>query len=90
LLIQTSGNFPTVTRVLLTKIPADDDKKSYVYDNHVFHYVVDDSIIYLCMVRVHQPPLGVAASHLVGFMQADGQERRIPFAFLEDVKNRFK
>jgi vesicle-associated membrane protein 7 len=23
-------------------------------------------------------------------MQADGQERRIPFAFLEDIKNRFK
>ena len=28
----TSGNFPTVTRVLLAKIPAEDSKMSYVYD----------------------------------------------------------
>jgi vesicle-associated membrane protein 7 len=29
----TSGNFPTVTRVLLAKIPVDQDgKMSYVYD----------------------------------------------------------
>jgi len=66
----TSGNFPTVTRVLLSKIPPEDSKMSYVYDNHVFHYIVDDAITYLCM--------------------ADSQERRIPFAFLEDIKNRFK
>lgn len=28
----TSGNFPNVTRVLLSKIPAQDGKMSYVYD----------------------------------------------------------
>jgi vesicle-associated membrane protein 7 len=66
----TSGNFPTVTRLLLQKIPPDDGKMSYVYDSHVFHYLVADGITYLCM--------------------ADSQERRIPFAFLEDIKNRFK
>ena len=30
----TSGNFPTVTRVLLGKIPARDGKMSYVYDKY--------------------------------------------------------
>ncbi|KDO19185.1 hypothetical protein SPRG_14796 [Saprolegnia parasitica CBS 223.65] len=45
----SSGNFPTVTRVLLAKIPLDDSKMSYVYDKHVFHYVVKDGITYLCM-----------------------------------------
>ncbi|OQR91263.1 vesicle-associated membrane protein [Achlya hypogyna] len=45
----SSGNFPTVTRVLLAKIPAEDSKMSYVYDKHVFHYVVKDGITYLCM-----------------------------------------
>ena len=40
----TSGNFPTVTRVLLSKIPPQDGKMSYVYDKYVFHYVVDVSI----------------------------------------------
>ena len=47
----TSGNFPTVTRVLLAKIPETDSKMSYVYDSHVFHYVVEDGITYLCMAR---------------------------------------
>eukprot|EP00565_Helicotheca_tamesis_P000523 CAMPEP_0185726552 /NCGR_PEP_ID=MMETSP1171-20130828/2502_1 /TAXON_ID=374046 /ORGANISM="Helicotheca tamensis, Strain CCMP826" /LENGTH=187 /DNA_ID=CAMNT_0028394935 /DNA_START=184 /DNA_END=744 /DNA_ORIENTATION=- len=45
----TSGNFPTVTRVLLSKIPATDGKMTYVYDEHVFHYVVESGICYLCM-----------------------------------------
>jgi len=67
----TSGNFTTVTRRILEKIPPNDNKMSYVYDRHIFHYVVDDGISYLCL-----------ADEEFG--------RRIPFAFLEDVKNRFK
>uniref|UniRef100_K3WXG3 V-SNARE coiled-coil homology domain-containing protein n=1 Tax=Globisporangium ultimum (strain ATCC 200006 / CBS 805.95 / DAOM BR144) TaxID=431595 RepID=K3WXG3_GLOUD len=45
----SSGNFPTVTRVLLAKIPSNDGRMSYVYDKHIFHYIVEDQIIYLCM-----------------------------------------
>ena len=45
----TSGNFPTVTRVLLSKISPQDNKMSYVYDKHVFHYIVQNSITFLCM-----------------------------------------
>jgi vesicle-associated membrane protein 7 len=44
-----SGNFPTVTRVLLAKIPDQDGKMSYVYDQHVFHYIVQDGMTFLCM-----------------------------------------
>jgi hypothetical protein len=43
------GNFPTVTRILLAKIPANDAKMSYVYDSHTFHYIVDNGIIFLCL-----------------------------------------
>lgn len=68
----TSGNFPTVTRMLLAKIPAQDGKMSYVYDSSTtFHYIVDSGITYLCM-----------ASEMT--------KRRIPFAFLEDIRIRFK
>jgi len=67
----TSGNFTTVTRRILEKIPGQDAKMSYVYDRHIFHYIVEDGITYLCM-----------ADEEFG--------RRIPFAFLEDIKNRFK
>jgi hypothetical protein len=45
----SSGNFPTVTRVLLAKIPEHDSKMSYVYDKYVFHYVVDQGLTFLCM-----------------------------------------
>ena len=46
----SSGNFPTVTRVLLAKIDTTTDSKmSYVYDQHVFHYMVDNGITFLCM-----------------------------------------
>ena len=45
----TSGNFPSVTRVLLSKITDKDSKMSYVYDQHVFHYVTCEGITYLCM-----------------------------------------
>jgi len=67
----TSGNFTTVTRRILEKIPPQDAKMSYVYDRHIFHYIVEDGITYLCM-----------ADEEFG--------RRIPFAFLEDIKNRFR
>ena len=45
----TSGNFTTVTRRILEKIPREDAKMSYVYDSHVFHYVVAHGITYMCM-----------------------------------------
>ena len=46
----SSGNFPTVTRVLLAKIPdSEDGKMSYVYDQYVFHYIVDNGMTFLCM-----------------------------------------
>lgn len=43
-------NFPTVTRLLLSKITADDAKMSFVYDDYVFHYIVQGGITVLCMV----------------------------------------
>jgi len=49
--IATSGNFPTITRLLLAKITPDDQKMSYVCDAHVFHYVVEGGITYLCMAE---------------------------------------
>mmetsp|Transcript_31762 Transcript_31762/g.107756 ORF Transcript_31762/g.107756 Transcript_31762/m.107756 type:complete len:185 (+) Transcript_31762:72-626(+) len=66
----TSGNFPTITRVLLGKIPEQDGKMSYVYDQYVFHYVVENKMTFLCMAD-------------------ESFKRRVPFAFLDDVKNRF-
>ena len=45
----SSGNFPTVTRVLLSKIPEQDGRMSYEYDKHIFHYIVDQGITFLCM-----------------------------------------
>jgi vesicle-associated membrane protein 7 len=65
-----TGNFPTVTRLLLAKIPSTDGKMTYVYDDYVFHYVVENSICYLCM-------------------SDEKNKHRIPFAFLQDLKQLF-
>mmetsp|Transcript_5082 Transcript_5082/g.7171 ORF Transcript_5082/g.7171 Transcript_5082/m.7171 type:complete len:180 (-) Transcript_5082:459-998(-) len=43
---------------------------SYVYDQYVFHYIVENKITFLCMAD-------------------ESFKRRVPFAFLDDVKNRF-
>lgn len=72
-----TGNFPTVTRVLLDKIPNHDGKMTYQYDNYNFHYVCENGICYLCMSDNNQ---GSAFG---------GVRHRIPFAFLVDMKERF-
>lgn len=67
----TSGNFTTVTRRILEKIPLDmETKMSYVYDKHVFHYAVQDGLVFLCMAD-------------------EDFGRRVPFAFIDDVKTRW-
>jgi vesicle-associated membrane protein 7 len=66
-----TGNFPTVTRVLLSKIPPEDGRQTYVYDQYLFHYVVESGICFLCM-------------------SDELNKHRIPYAFLNDIKDRFQ
>eukprot|EP00611_Tribonema_gayanum_P007136 TRINITY_DN1649_c0_g1_i2.p1 TRINITY_DN1649_c0_g1~~TRINITY_DN1649_c0_g1_i2.p1 ORF type:complete len:225 (+),score=73.79 TRINITY_DN1649_c0_g1_i2:1657-2331(+) len=64
------GNFTTVTRVLLGRIPSSpgiDETMSYQYDQYMFHYIVEDQITYLCMCD-------------------EDASKRMPFAFLQDIK----
>ena len=50
-----SGNFPTVTRLLLGKINMlEEGRVSYLYDQYMFHYNVVDGIIYLCMTSADE------------------------------------
>jgi len=44
-----SGNAAQVTRMLLNKIPKDESKMSYVSNEFVVHYIVGNSITYLCV-----------------------------------------
>jgi len=69
----SKGNFLSVTRRLLEKLPTDlteTVKKTYVYDRHLFHYVQATGLVFMCM-------------------SDEEFGRRIPFAFLEDIQNRF-
>jgi len=82
-----TGNFPTITRMLLEKIPANDGKMSYVYDDHVFHYVVESGICYLCMsdeINKHRVPyaflLDMKQNFLANYAVEDAQ-RAIAFTF---------
>lgn len=44
-----TGNFSSISRVLLKKIPDEDGRCSYVYSEYVFHYIVSKGLIYLTM-----------------------------------------
>lgn len=86
-----SGNFSTVTRVLLTKIPKTDEKLSYIYDKYVFHYVVSSGLTYLCMAD-QQLPRSVAFEFLDDirnrFISTYGERAKtaIAFAFNADFQ----
>jgi len=82
--------------MLLGKI--DDSKPgrvSYVYDQYMFHYIVFNGIIYLCMTVDHfeSSILTNELSLLVLLVQdldPTGNDRvRLPYAFLDDVKTEF-
>ena len=54
----------------MSKIPTEDGRQTYVYDQYLFHYVVEGGICYLCM-------------------SDELNKHRIPYAFLNDMKDRF-
>lgn len=103
--LQVTGNFPTVTRVLLAKIPPADARMSYVYDQCTFHYVVSQGITYLCMSQdggvsinggaLASTPQGSGSSSAsgAGTLQAGGgtgaMKHRMPFNFLREVEGAF-
>jgi vesicle-associated membrane protein 7 len=66
-----SGNFPTVTRTVLTRLGTKDTQASYAYDGSVFNVLIDDGIVYMCLTD-------------------EGDKRRYAFAFLDDVKTKFR
>lgn len=66
-----NGNFFNITRVLLGRIQPHNSKMSLVCDKHVFHYIVEDGVTYMCMAE-------------------ESSKRRIPFAFLGEIKDRFQ
>ena len=41
----SSGNFPTIARLLLGKLSGADEKMSYQYDEFAFHYITEKSNI---------------------------------------------
>uniref|UniRef100_A0A6U4MYF0 V-SNARE coiled-coil homology domain-containing protein n=1 Tax=Hemiselmis andersenii TaxID=464988 RepID=A0A6U4MYF0_HEMAN len=46
-----TGNFASVTRKILEKIPGSDSRMSYVCDRHIFHIMVFDGLTYMCMAE---------------------------------------
>jgi len=47
-----TGNFQTVARRILEKVPNKDTKATYTYEQHVFHVMVDNAIIYMVMMKL--------------------------------------
>lgn len=87
-----TGNFPTVTRVLLEKIPQQDGKMTYLYDDYVFHYIVENGICYLCMSdekNKHRIPFAFLEETKTNFIMKFGldvAQTAIAFAMNEEFK----
>ncbi|CDI85313.1 hypothetical protein, conserved [Eimeria praecox] len=45
----SDGNFPTITRLLLCRLPKDKQRMSYKYDRYVFHYIMSEGLTFLTM-----------------------------------------
>ncbi|KAL0476974.1 vesicle-associated membrane protein 7 [Acrasis kona] len=67
---QQKGNFQQISKQILEKLPTNNTKVSYLYDNYMFHICVDKGYTFFCM---SEKDFG----------------NRIPFEFLEDIKQRF-
>jgi Regulated-SNARE-like domain len=81
-----TGNFPTVTRVLLQKIPEEQDgKRSYQYDKFMFHYMCSGGIIFLSMCEVDSTKTRIAFQFLDEvkneWRQRYSQKENTAFAF---------
>eukprot|EP01104_Vermistella_antarctica_P012798 TRINITY_DN3772_c0_g1_i1.p1 TRINITY_DN3772_c0_g1~~TRINITY_DN3772_c0_g1_i1.p1 ORF type:complete len:220 (+),score=31.86 TRINITY_DN3772_c0_g1_i1:147-806(+) len=50
-----SGNFITISRVILDKLGPEEAKRSFDYDRCVFHFMVHEGITYLCMTDGNFP-----------------------------------
>lgn len=89
-LFSATGNFPTVTRVLLSKIPQEDGKQTYVYDQYLFHYIVENGICFLCMsdeLNKHRIPFAFLTDMKDRFTAKYGREepqQAIAFAYNEE------
>mmetsp|Transcript_24743 Transcript_24743/g.28591 ORF Transcript_24743/g.28591 Transcript_24743/m.28591 type:complete len:222 (+) Transcript_24743:128-793(+) len=86
----TLGNFPTVTRMLLAKIPTTDGKMTYIYDDYVFHYVSESGICYLCMSdekNKHRVPYAFLTDmkdHFLARYGLEASQMAIAFSFNEE------
>lgn len=79
------GNFDEVARRILEKVPTEHNSKmSYVYERHIFHYLVDDQLTYLCMAD-EEFGRRIPFTFLEGNATPTTHSDRGP-----DLKNRFK
>lgn len=44
-----TGNFQEVTEQILKQITPEDSKLTYSHDNYLFHYISENTIIYMCI-----------------------------------------
>ena len=89
-LFKATGNFPTITRMLLSKIPSQDRRMSYQYDNYMFHYITEGGICYLCMsdqLNKHRVPYAFLQDMKDRFLSIYGPEQplhAIAFSYNEE------
>jgi vesicle-associated membrane protein 7 len=78
--------------MLLSKIPAQDGKMTYIYDDYIFHYIVENGICYLSMSdekNKHRIPFAFLEDMKTNFTSKYGMEipqTAIAFSMNEEFK----
>jgi len=67
------GNFASIARRVLERVPEVDGKTSFTVDPNVCHVTIDSGIIHMVMMK-----------------KKLGAKKRVPFAFNDDIKKKFK
>ncbi|KAF9067923.1 synaptobrevin-domain-containing protein, partial [Rhodocollybia butyracea] len=73
-----SRDFSQATQTILSKIPPNNSRLSYVWDNFLFHYVSENRFVYLVM-----------ADDSAGRHTLISMFRKMPFAFLAELQRKF-
>lgn len=90
-----AGNFQEVTEQILKQIPPEDSKLTYSHDNYLFHYISENTIIYMCITDDVSIFVEIFNKFLLDeYLKINFSfqefERSRAFLFLNEIKKKFQ
>ncbi|KAG6331739.1 hypothetical protein ID866_7350 [Astraeus odoratus] len=88
--IPGARDFSHATQTILSKIPPNDSKLTYAWEQYLFHYISEGGFVYLVMADESAGRV-ILARRISEATDAfdDVTHRKLPFAFLADLQRKF-